>query len=163
MLSPLLHLTIGLLRNSAGGGGGRWAVGIHTVQWTIYPELLILSNSMSKGVHIVLQIIDPDSFIPNNRTSKGQILSYSTHTWSYIYMTNLTTYSMLPPYLGGRVGEILHRSCSPPPIFRAGWGWGCGWLGPSFSLVFSKMTASSTKIPLTDILTNMLRPILHAK
>ncbi len=37
-------------------------------------------------------------------------------------------------YLGGGVGEILRQLCLPPHL-RAGWAWGCGWLGPPLSFV----------------------------
>ncbi len=64
--------------------------------------------------------------------------SYLTHTWSYIHMTNLMTYSFFPSYLGGGVGKILRQLCFPP-IFHAGWGWGCDWLGPPLSLVLANV------------------------
>ncbi len=53
-------------------------------------------------------------------------------------MTVLTTYSLSPPCVGVGVGELL-RWLAFPPIFRAGWVWGCGWLGPPLSFVLSNV------------------------
>ncbi len=48
-------------------------------------------------------------------------------------MTTLTTVSEFSPYLGGgSIGNLM-----PPSSIHAGWGWGCGWLGPPLFSVFA--------------------------
>jgi hypothetical protein len=62
--------------------------------------------------------------------SKGQILSYV-----HLIFQSCDN-PLFPPYLGGGVGEILRRPCLSP-IFRAGWVWVCGWLGPPLSIILA--------------------------
>jgi hypothetical protein len=62
--------------------------------------------------------------------------------------------------LGG-VGKS-YASLAFPPIFRAGWGWGCGWLGPPLSLVLDNawVGAGGKGQPLQMTNHTILRPQL---
>ncbi len=114
--SPWVWRAVEEFRGGRGGGEQRGYISSY--------EQLILS--------LLSLIIFPLTY---NSMNKGQSPSY-THLilHSNDNPNDLFPASALPR---GWSGENLKPALLPPPIFRAGWGWGCGWLGPPLSFVLT--------------------------
>ncbi len=79
------------------------------------------------------------------------------------YMTTCMTFPKFSPYLGGRSVGNLTLSFASPSSICAGWGWGCGWLGPPLFSIFANAQAEAGDRgqPLHMTILPILRPTLN--
>jgi hypothetical protein len=140
VLAPPPHHGVGgLLRNSP------WTERVLIVPWTIYPELF----SWMTATYIAF------CDYSGQRTDLPYT-QLNLHDNPY----NFFLVSSLP---GGRTRRKSYAGSASPPSIRAGWGWGCGWLGPPLFSVSANALAGAEAgdSPYIWQSTPILRPSLN--